>query len=128
MQNFDPQKLMDAFNKVEAHIASIAAIATVFAPFLPAGIGTATQDITELQAEVFKLKMFLTTTLPQVDALLGAAGVGAAAKTGATLDPAELKPEVVTAAAVAPPMPQNAPPGTRYVMLNGNWVLEAAPL
>ncbi len=101
--NFDPaalvKKVEDAcavvdgiVSKVESVLEPVEALLRVFSPFLPAPVGTALQELPELEAEISRLKTFLGNTLQQVEMLVGNAGEGAALATGATIDGATLTP------------------------------------
>jgi hypothetical protein len=110
-QNFNPDQIMkdlggclDRIAQMEAALEPIISralpLVEIFAPFLPSGVVAAAEEIPQLQAEIAALKTFVTTELPLVKELIGAAGVGAAQTSGAVLaDPnapisaVELKPD-----------------------------------
>lgn len=138
-QNFDPTALVKdvstALAKVEPIIAQVEAIAntiapmlTIFAPFLPAPIGTAVQDLPTIIKKVEQLNAFIDTQLPQLQALLvgNVAGTGAteAASLAATdvgnfSGSSEVKP-LPSTSQLPPPV---APPGMEFVTMNGQTVL-----
>ena len=102
--NFDPDAILKT---LEEHAAKVGAVETmveelfavvrpvlhVLSSFLPAssGVGKAEQTVEELEAEMLKLKDFVTNVLPELHTLLGNAGVGAAQVAGVTLPDGALK-------------------------------------
>lgn len=146
-QNFDPAslvkdveaalaKVQPIFAQVEAIANTIAPLLAIFAPFLPAPIGTAIQDLPTIVKKVEVLNQFIDTQLPQLQELLAnnVAGTGATeaaslaatdvGKFGgtATVDISNF-PHVEPLPSTSQLPPPVAPAGMEYVMLNGQTVL-----
>lgn len=130
-QNFDPTALVKdvstALAKVQPIIAQVEAIANtiapmlaIFAPFLPAPIGTAVQDLPTIIAKMEQLNTFIDTQLPQLQALLATSVAGVGVTEATTVAATEVG--TFSGSAEAKPLPV-APPGMEFVTMNGQTVL-----
>lgn len=149
-QNFNPASLaarveeglsnIEAFAKraeeieaaIEGFVNTLAPIVQILAPFLPSPIGTALQELPEIEAEILKLKSFIATDYAQLQSLLGNAGTGAAQTGGVTLPAGEITAAEMPAQSVgnfsAPAMPSTPPPpGMEWRLINGGWALSQIP-
>lgn len=137
-QNFDPTQLVKdvetALAKVQPIIAQVEAIANtigpmmvIFAPFLPAPLGTAVQDLPTLIQKMEQLNAFIDTQLPQLQALLAGSVAGTGATEAASLAATDVGTfsgsETKSLPSTSPLPPPVAPPGMEFVTMNGQTVL-----
>lgn len=150
MQNFDPavlqKDLQTGLNKIvafvdriesiestlEGFVNTLAPIVQIFAPFLPAPIGSAIEELPLIQQQIAAVKNFVNNELPLVQQMIGVGGVGATQTAGVTLPPDEIKS--VNAAAIGtfdpqhPPKPSTPPPhGMEWLLTDGAWALAQIP-